>query len=270
MRDPNPQVAGGGCEFLKQNDIDLSIGILEDECRLLNETYIRYVLLKRPFVIAKSALTLDGWTGTSAGHSQWITNEKSRQYVHRLRDQVDAVMVGVGTVIADDPQLTTRLKRGQGKNPIRIILDTHLRAPLDAKILAVDSPENTWMAVGTHLSEEDLKPYQRKGIKTLVCPLRDNKIDLTALFSILAEKSVTSILLEGGATVMGAMIREQLIDKFIIFKAPKILGGGDGIPMAGGRGPERMDQGLNLKDIRIRRFDNDILITGYPDYNKVP
>jgi len=266
MKDPNPDVAGGGCEFLNKKGIEVKTGVLETECRLMNEAFLKYVLKKRPFVTAKSAITLDGWTGTATGHSKWISSEKSRQFVHRLRDQVDAVMVGVGTVLADDPQLTTRIKHGRGRDPLRIVVDTHLRTPTEAKVVNHGSSSNTLIVVGEGVSEASLKKFHEKGVVLLVCPTRDDRIDLSALMDILAEKSVTSILLEGGATLIGAMLREKLVDKYVIFEAPKILGGDDGIPMVAGEGPDRMDGSLGLKHVKVKRFGEDILIVGYPDY----
>lgn len=266
MNDPNPDVTGGGCKFLKENGVSVTSGVLETECRQLNEAFLKFVTSKRPFVIVKSALTIDGWTATATGNSKWITNEKSRQFVHRLRDQVDAVMVGVGTVVADDPLLTTRLKRGRGKDPLRVVVDTHLRIPLNAKIMNHDSYAKTLIAVGPDVTPKDRKLFQKKDISMLVCPVKDGRIELRALMELLAGMSVTSLLVEGGASVIGSMLRERLIDKFCIFKANKIFGGDNGFPMAAGPGPEKMDQCLNLKDIQVKRFGEDILIVGYPDY----
>jgi diaminohydroxyphosphoribosylaminopyrimidine deaminase/5-amino-6-(5-phosphoribosylamino)uracil reductase len=236
MNDPNPLVSGGGNEFLRQRGIDVTTGVLETECRQLNEAFIKFVTSGRPFVAVKSALTIDGWTATSGGHSKWITNEKSRQFVHRLRDQVDAVMV------------------------------TNLRTPLDAKILNHDSLSDTIIVVGSQVRDRELKRFQKNGVSTLVCPMKTGMIDLAALMGILGKMSVTSLLVEGGSLITGSMLRERLVDKFYIFKAPKILGGGDGVPMAAGPGSKKMDECLVLKDIHVRRFDDDILVVGYPDY----
>lgn len=266
MKDPNPNVSGGGSEFLQKNGIDVISGVLEKECRDLNEAFLKYTLEKRPFVIAKAAVTLDGWTATATGHSKWITNDKSRQYVHRLRDQVDAVMVGVGTVLADDPQLTTRLKRGRGKDPLRIVIDSCLRTPPDAKVVNHTSSADTIIAVGSEVPATALERFEKNGVWTMSCPTTNGRIDLTALMDILAEKSVSSILLEGGATLAGAMLRKKLVDKYHVFTAPKILGGGDGIPMVAGVGPKKMDHSVLLKDVQFRRFGNDIMVTGYPEY----
>jgi diaminohydroxyphosphoribosylaminopyrimidine deaminase/5-amino-6-(5-phosphoribosylamino)uracil reductase len=266
MKDPNPGVSGGGCEFLRDNGIQVKAGVLETECRQINEAFLKFVTSRRPFVIVKSALTLDGWTATATGHSQWITNDKSRQFVHRLRDQVDGVMVGVRTVLADDPLLTVRLRRGRGRNPLRIVVDTHLRTPVNARILHQDSSSNTLIAVSADVPAEERRRFQREGVSILTCPTRGEMIDLGALMDILGTISVTSLLVEGGASIIGSMLRERLIDKFFIFKSTKILGGDDGIPMAAGPGPKRIDQCLALKDIQTRRFGNDIMIVGYPDY----
>lgn len=267
MRDPNPHVTGGGCDYLSGQGVEVVTGVLEEECRRLNEWFVTYVTKGRPFVIAKTALTLDGWTATSTGHSRWVTNERSREWVHRLRHQVDGILVGVGTVMADDPLLNTRLKKGRGKDPVRIIVDTHLRIPVNARVLAHPHGSETLIAVSEDVPSRRIERLKTKGISFLVCPKKEGRIDLIALMDMLGKRSITSVLLEGGATLMGAMIREKLVDKFCIFKAPKILGGSDGRPMALGQGPSKMDQSIPLKDIRIKRFGDDLLITGYPEYS---
>jgi len=175
-------------------------------------------------------------------------------------------MTGVGTVLADDPLFTTRLKRGRGRDPLRIVVDTRLRTPRNARILHHDSPADTVIVVAPGVTFEDRKVYNSKGVSTLTCPVKAGRIDLTALMGILGDMSVTSLLVEGGASIVGSLIREKLVDKFYVFKAPKILGGDDGVPMAAGPGPKTMERALMLKDVRIRRFGEDILIEGYPDY----
>lgn len=266
MKDPNPRVTGGGCAFLEAHGIDVTVGVLEAECRRLNEDFLKSVADGRPFVIAKSAMTLDGWIATSTGHSKWITNEESRAFVHRLRDRVDAVMVGIGTILADDPSLTTRLKKRRGRDPLRIVVDTHLRIPRNAKVVTQHSSADTLIVTGEGAESPDFGPFQGNRISTIACPIRDGKIDLKALMRRLGEMSVMSVLVEGGAAITGSMIREKLIDKFYIFKAPRLLGGDDGIPMAAGPGAEKMDDSMVLKEIRVRRFGDDTLIRGYPSY----
>jgi diaminohydroxyphosphoribosylaminopyrimidine deaminase/5-amino-6-(5-phosphoribosylamino)uracil reductase len=268
MKDPNPDVSGGGCARLRKAGIEVVSGVLAPQCRRLNEAFITYITRKRPFVTLKSALTLDGWTATSTGHSQWITNERSRQFVHRLRDRSDAVMVGVGTVLADDPEMTARLKRGKGRDPVRIVLDTRLRISPDAAILHHHSPAETLLVVGDQVPASKRNPFERPGVSLVTCSAEAGEIDLTGLMDILGQRQITSLLVEGGAAVAGSLIRAQLVDKFYFFLAPKLLGGGDGMPMASGPGPLSMDGCVGLKDARVRRFDGDVLIEGYPKYPK--
>jgi diaminohydroxyphosphoribosylaminopyrimidine deaminase/5-amino-6-(5-phosphoribosylamino)uracil reductase len=268
MPDPNPSVSGGGAEFLKRKGIRIESGILEAECRKLNESFIKYVTTGRPFVIAKSALTLDGWSATSTGDSKWITNERSRDFVHRLRERVDGIMTGVGTIIFDDPYLTARPKNRRGRDPVRIIVDTNLRIPHNARVLNHDSGAKTILAVGGHVAQELVKNIEKPGVSIITCPVKDGRVDLPALLDALGKMSITSLLVEGGAGVMGCMIRDELIDKFYIFKAPKILGGNDGFPMAKGKGPASMNQSVFLRDTELKRFGDDILIIGYPEYGK--
>ncbi|MFH1488539.1 MAG: bifunctional diaminohydroxyphosphoribosylaminopyrimidine deaminase/5-amino-6-(5-phosphoribosylamino)uracil reductase RibD [Pseudomonadota bacterium] len=268
MKDPNPKVSGGGSRFLAGKGLEVRTGILETECLRLNEDFVKFITTGRPFVIAKSAMTLDGWTAASTGHSQWVTSEESRQFVHRLRNRVDGVMVGIGTVAADDPRLTTRLAQGKGRDPVRIVLDTHLRMAPDRKVLNHGSRSETLVIVGEKVSMKARKRVQKENVSVLVCKTRGKRIDLAALMDKLGERDIMSLLMEGGATLMGQMIRERLVDKFYLFKAPKILGGNDGISMASGAGPKRMDECLMLRDVKIRRFGEDALFIGYPGYNK--
>ncbi len=160
--DPNPGVKGGGSRSLAQNGIEVRSGVLEKECRVLNEDFFTFITSGRPFVIAKSAQTLDGWTATSLKDSRWVTNDKSRRYVHRLRDRVDAIMVGVGTIVTDNPSLTTRFENGRGKNPLRIVLDACLRTPEEARILNDPFPEKTLLVVGEEAVGEKARSDQKE------------------------------------------------------------------------------------------------------------
>lgn len=266
MRDPNPHVPGSGCAFLAQRGVEVKVGVLEGECRRLNEAFVKFVTTGKPFVISKSALTLDGWTATATGDSRWITNESSRAFVHRLRGEADAIMVGVGTVLADDPRLTARTARIKARDPLRIILDTRLRIPHDARVLTHGSVSDTILIVGEHVTERRLRQVAREGVKVLRCPVRAGKIDLVSLMDILRDVPVTSLLLEGGATLTGSFMRERLIDKFYVFLSPKILGGSDGVPMVAGSGAREIAGCVSLKEVRVRRFGTDVLVYGYPDY----
>jgi diaminohydroxyphosphoribosylaminopyrimidine deaminase/5-amino-6-(5-phosphoribosylamino)uracil reductase len=264
MMDPNPKVTGGGCRFLAERGVQVATGVLGEACRRLNESFVKFATTGRPFVTVKSALTLDGWTATSTGHSKWVTSERSRRAVHLLRDRVDAVMVGVGTVLADDPSLTTRLGRGRGKDPMRIVLDTHLNTPTNAKVLQGGSSAQTVLVVGPDVVSERLAPFEKAGASIIRCPARSGMIDLKVFMDILGKLEVTSLLVEGGASVIGSLLREGLVDKFYVFKAPKFLGGDDGVPMARGPGARRMEDCLTLRDVQVKRYGGDTLIMGYP------
>jgi diaminohydroxyphosphoribosylaminopyrimidine deaminase/5-amino-6-(5-phosphoribosylamino)uracil reductase len=266
MEDPNPDVAGGGCRRLREAGIEVITGVLEPQCQRLNEAFVTYVTRKRPFVALKSALTLDGWTATSTGHAKWITNERSRQFVHRLRDRYDAVLVGIGTVLADNPRLTTRLRRGRGRDPKRIVIDTRLRIPPDADLLHQESSAETMLVAGEGVPAARQEAFRMAGVSLVTCATRSGKIDLRALMNILAQMQLTSILVEGGAGIAGSLVRDRLVDKFYVFLAPKLMGGDDGVPLASGPGPVTMDGCLSLEELRLRRFDGDILIEGYPRY----
>lgn len=264
MKDPNPSVMGGGIDYLRSKGVNVKSKVLEKECEQFLETFSKYVRTGRPYIIAKSALTLDGYSATSTGHSMWVTGEEARQYVHRLRSEVDAVMVGIGTVIADDPQLTSRLKRGKGCNPHRIIVDTHLRIPENARLLKDESQVKNYIIAGEDADSRLINRIERGNTSVIKCPVKNNQVDLNAMLDILGEKSITSVLFEGGSGMMGSMIRERLIDKFLIFKAPKILGGNDGFPMSKGKGSAYMSDSYKLKDIKVKKYGEDILISGYP------
>lgn len=265
MKDPNPKVPGGGCAYLEKMGVEVRSGVLEAECRTLNESFIKQVTTGRPFVIAKTASTLDGWTATATGHSQWVTNERSRRFVHRLRDRCDAVLVGVGTVLADNPLLTTRLPRRRGRDPVRVIADTHLKTPQGAAVLRSSSSAGTLMVVGGNPPESRLESFSAMdGVSVLRCPEAEGGLDLAALLDLLGGKGIQSLLVEGGAGILGSMLRSRLVDKIYVFKAPKMLGGDDGVPVAAGPGARRMDECLVLENIRVRRFGDDVMIRGYP------
>ncbi len=265
MADPNPNVSGGGCAYLESRGVEVRTGVLEKACRTLNEAFIEHVTTGRPFVIAKTASTLDGWTATAAGHSRWVTNEGSRRFVHRLRDRCDAVLVGVGTVLADDPSLTTRLPRRRGRDPIRVILDTRLRTPRDAALLRSSPSAEALLVVGRSLPEPELAPFSSMDrVTVLRCPEIREGLDPGALLDLLGARGIQSVLVEGGARVLGSLIRSRLVHKVYVFKAPKMLGGDDGVPVAAGPGARRMDECMELEDIRVRRFGDDVMIRGYP------
>ncbi len=263
MKDPNPQVTGGGLAFLKSQGLDVAAGICEDECRRLNEIFIKYVTTSLPFVILKCAATLDGRIATRTGDSKWITNPYSRQFVHKLRHSVDGVMVGIGTVLKDDPQLTTRLEGRKGSDPIRIVLDTHLSIPPNARLLHLASDSDTLIVTGSSPPAEKKRMLERPGVRFLALDDGKGQIDLTALVRELGRMGITSLLIEGGSRVNGSAFRAGIVDKIYIFYAPKIYGGDDGVPICVGPGLELMEQSMQLKDVSVHRFEDDVMIEGY-------
>jgi diaminohydroxyphosphoribosylaminopyrimidine deaminase / 5-amino-6-(5-phosphoribosylamino)uracil reductase len=263
MTDPNPDVAGGGAQRLEQAGISVVSGVCEKEARQLIEFFTKYVKTKRPFVILKIAATLDGRIATRTGDSKWITGEPSRKYVHELRHAVDAILVGVNTVKTDNPQLTTRLEGKKGKDPIRIILDTNLSMPEESKVLHNDSPSDTIIITGNSVSLEKKSRLEKMGAKIIEAKLTDSLIDLNALMDQLGQMRITSLLIEGGSRVASEALKAGIVDKICFFYAPKILGGDDGAPMLRGVGPELMSQSLAVRDVTVRRFDEDVMIEGY-------
>ena len=267
MVDPNPKVSGRGIELLRSAGIEVVTGILEAECRRLNEPFLKHVTTGLPFVILKSAMTMDGKTATATGDSRWITNEKSRNYVHKLRSAVDAVMVGVGTALADDPQLTARIPGG--KDPVRIVVDSALRIPHDARMLHQQSSAATIIAT---VSEDQNRTADLEsiGVEVLRCRGNQGRVDLCDLLSRLGARGIQSILLEGGSELAGEALRSGLIDKVLLFFAPKFLGGADGFGLFGGPSAKRMDESLRLKDVDVRRFGDDVMIEAYPEEPCLP
>jgi diaminohydroxyphosphoribosylaminopyrimidine deaminase/5-amino-6-(5-phosphoribosylamino)uracil reductase len=256
MKDPNT-LAGGGAVFLQAHGVEVLTGVCEAAAKKLNEAFIKYVSKKKPFVLLKCAATLDGRIATRTGDSKWVTGDKARKFVHRLRHAVDAILVGIGTIHSDDPSLTTRLESDSGLDPVRIVLDTHLSISPDARILQLDSNSDTILVTGKK------KRVLKTGVRLIEQPVRDDQIDLKSLMVELGSMGMTSLLIEGGSRVISSAIRSGVIDKVFFFYAPKILGGDDGIPICQGPGPEQMKDSIRVRDIRVQRFDDDVMIEGY-------
>jgi len=261
--DPNPQVAGGGAEYLKSQGVAVEMGLLEQEARRLNEAWFHWVATGRPWVIAKAACSLDGKIASAGGESQWLTGESARAYGHRLRHRVDAIMVGIETALSDDPQLTTRLPRGRGKDSIRIVLDSRLRLPLTAKLLHLDSPSLTWVACTAAAPKEKIKAVKDLGAEVLVFPPDSGRVPLKSLLKLLGQQQVQSLLVEGGAEVLGAFFDQRLVNQFYFFFAPKILGGRQAPGVLGGEGVAFLKDVHLSRDLAIRRIGPDLLISGY-------
>jgi len=263
MSDPNPDVAGGGVGYIKNHGINVTLGVCENEAKKLNEAYIKYVTIKRPFVVIKCAATLDGRIATKTGDSRWVSGDESRIYVHILRHTVDSIMVGINTVKQDDPALTVRLNDMKGLDPARIILDTNLTIFEEAKVLRPNSNSDTIIITGDSVSEDKKVAIEALSVKLVQSPVKDGMIDLDQLMDRLGSLGITSLLIEGGGSVIASALKAGIVDKVIFFYAPKILGGDDGVPICKGSGPALMDGCIPVKDIHVRRFDDDIMIEGY-------
>ncbi len=263
LLDPNPLVSGKGIKILQDNGIEVVVGVLEEECRKINEIFIKYMTTKRPFVILKTAMTIDGKTATSIGDSKWITNEKSRAHVHEIRNLMMGIMVGINTVIEDDPQLTTRLKGRIGKDPIRIIVDSKARIPLNAQVIDKNSNAKTILAT-TELADDDkIIELEKLGVEIIKTHSKNKKVDLQILMEELGKRNIDSILLEGGSTLAFGALQAGIVDKVYQFIAPKIIGGVDAKTSIGGDGIKHMADAINLHSISVERFDDDVLIIGY-------
>lgn len=263
MRDPNPLVSGKGLEELRQAAIEVKVGVLEPEAAALNEVYIKYIITKRPFVLLKVAASLDGKIATVTGESRWITNERSRLLAHQLRDQLDAVMVGINTVLRDDPLLTTRLPGGGGRDPTRIVIDSRLRIPCEAKVLTASPTACIIIATTARGPHDKRRQLEALGAKVLVIEGDGPRVPLTPLMEQLGAMQVTSILLEGGGELHGAALRAGIVDKVLYFIAPKLLGGRTAPPAIGGEGIARLVEAVTLERMQVERLDDDLLIEGY-------
>lgn len=259
--DPNPHVTGKGIEKLTQAGIRVETGVLAPEINRFNEVFLKYVTTGMPFVLLKSAMTLDGKIATVTNASRWITGEKSRKEVHRLRARYSAVMVGVDTVISDDPMLNVRLK-GEFKQPLKIVADTRLRIPVTSKITNHD-PQLTIVATTKLADNAKIKELERTGIQVIVCPVKDDRVDLSWLFKALGTMGIDSILLEGGSTIAFSALNEGLVDKIVTFIAPKILGGASAPTPVGGEGIKKMENALCLNDMKFIKTGDDFQIEGY-------
>lgn len=264
IEDPNPLVSGRGFARLAEADIKIKSGILEQKARQLNEVFIKYIESGLPFVSIKVAMSLDGKIGTSSGESHWITGEKARQFVHRLRDHSDVIMVGIETVLKDNPQLTTRVEGGGGKDAVRVVVDSSARLPLDARVIESGSPVRTILAVTEQASPQKCRALQKKGVEIVVLPSKDGRVDLAALLKKLAEQELTSILVEGGGTINYSLLEQSLIDKLFVFIAPLIIGGKESPTAFAGPGIAALKQAWSVEDVELKQFDRDLLLIGYP------
>lgn len=260
MKDPNPLVGGRGLRALKRAGIRVRTGLLEEECRRLNEAFIKYITRRLPFVTLKLAASLDGKIATVSGDARWISGENSRRLVHQLRNQVDVVVTGVGTVIADDPQLTCRI--ADGRNPWRVILDSQLRIPLSAKLLRQPDPERSVIVTGQRSPQRKARAIESLGAQVWRIKLRQGRIPWTAVLRKLAAQGALHVMIEGGATTAAWALQEKAVDKILFFYAPMILGG-DARVMIDALGVKRIRQAIRVKRTRVRAWGPDTLVSAY-------
>lgn len=256
--DPNPRVKGRGIRRLRRAGVEVETGVLREACDALNEPWFRFITTGRPHVTLKVASTLDGRIATDSGDSRWVTGPAARAHVHRIRDAADAVLVGAGTARADDPRLTARLPGGRGRDPLRVVLDSRLELPASLRLFRQRSAAPTVVA---HVSGE---PPARpgRGVEYLRCRARRGRVDLPDLLARLGQRGVTTLLVEGGAQVNRAFLEAGLVDQVLLFLAPKLALGG--LSWVGGASPSRMADSLPLRDLRVRRLGEDLLISGRP------
>ncbi len=263
MIDPNPLVAGKGIDYLRSNNIEVVSGICAEECRSINLPFIKWITQKSPYVTMKAGLSLDGKIATSTGHSGWITNHKSRRFVHKIRDRVDGILVGIGTALADDPSLTTRLPGDGHQDPTRIILDSRLRLPDTAKMLHLGSKAPTLIYCGPDADSQQKLKLENAGAQIKAVPVReDGQLDLKVVLKNLAKKEITSLLVEGGSQVHSSFLNNGLVDQVNLFYGSFFLGS-DGISVVGKLGLDRVDQAKKLVDLKTRRFGDDIMVKGF-------
>lgn len=261
MIDPNPKVSGGGIAALRSAGIDVTTGVLEEEARRLNEAYIKHVISGLPFVTLKIAQTLDGKIATAAGESKWITGEEARQEVHRLRDGNDAILVGINTVIKDDPSLTTRIPGG--RDPVRVIVDSRLRIPLNAKVLRQKSLAGALIATVQDVPRSKIAKVQQAGAEVIMGKGVRGNVDLRDLMKKLGKMDIMSVLIEGGSEINASALKEGIVDKVVLFVAPLIMTGRDSVCSIGGMAPEKLNKALRLQRMTTTPVGQDLMIEGY-------
>lgn len=261
MVDPNPLVGGSGLRFLAEKNIEVSGLVLEDECRAINRPFIKHISTGLPWVIMKAGCSLDGKLAAPDGRCGWITGIESRKEVHRMRDQVDAILIGVDTALNDDPSLTTRLDHQKGHDPVRVILDTHLRLTPKAKMLTLQSDAPTLIFCGSGVDQERRGALLAGGATIYEVPLKNDQLDLGHVLKKLGELQLNSVLVEGGSAVHTSFLHAGLVDQVSLFMAPLFLGQ-ESIPVVGDLGITDVQQGKRFKLSRVKRFGDDVLVEG--------
>ena len=266
MTDPNPLVKGKGAAVLRRTGLSVTIGVAREEAEKLNRAYSHWIKTKRPYVILKAGMTLDGKIATASGESKWITGTSSREDVHRLRREVDAVLVGVGTVLADNPSLTARVGRDRRnmapRQPLRIVVDSALRVPLTARILSRQQNAKTIVATTHSAPAFRKRMLLKRDIEVLSLPASRSRVSLPALMDELGKRGVTSLLVEGGGQINAALLKAGLVQHVRLYVAPVLLGGADAKGVIGGKSPARLASALRLRNVKTRSIGEDLVLEG--------
>jgi diaminohydroxyphosphoribosylaminopyrimidine deaminase / 5-amino-6-(5-phosphoribosylamino)uracil reductase len=259
--DPNPKVSGNGIELLKQRGVNVRVGVVEEVCKIINETFFKYIRSGIPFVTLKLACTLDGKIATMTGDAKWIGSESQRNFAHRLRKKVDAILVGIETVLHDDPQLTVRLGKKATDQPIPIVLDTRLRIPIQSRLLKIHKSP---LIITTNKADLEKKNnLEHMGSRVLIFDGDENgKIDLASLLKKLGELEITSVLIEGGSRVAASALSQRVVDKIVLFYTPKIIGA-EGVNMVGDLNILRVKEALAIRGLKVKVFGEELMIEGY-------
>ena len=266
LLDPNPVVSGRGVKRLNEMGIKTHIGMCQQEACEINEAYVKHITTGLPFVVAKFAMSLDGKIATKTGDSKWITREETRKYAHALRHTVDAIMVGVNTVVADNPRLTAKGCGGRGgigkKQPLRLVIDSKGKVPLNSRIF--EPPGEVLLAVVSPFDSARKERLVQAGAEVVELPACGGSVDIVELLKLLGKREIVTILVEGGGKLLGSLFDYHLVDKVLAFISPIIIGGREAV-CVGGNGVDNMARALRLTRVDIKTFGDDILVSGYPE-----
>ncbi len=262
MVDPNPLVAGSGCRYLESQGVEVAGEVLATECRAINRPFIKHITTGLPWVIMKAGCSLDGRIAVADGRCAWITGEESRREVHRLRNQVDAILVGVDTALNDDPSLTTRLPGRKGQDPRRVVLDSVLRMPVGARMLSQESAAQTWIFCSARADKKKRQALENAGARIIEVSEKNGRLNVREVLTVLGAAGHTSLLVEGGSAVHTSFLKEGLVDQVSLFMAPLFLGN-ESIPVVGDLAISDVHEGRRFQTSRVKRFGNDVLVEGF-------
>ena len=263
MEDPNPLVSGHGLSALREAGIEVQTGLLQAEAEKQNEVFLKYIVTGLPFVTLKTAMTLDGKLASPSGDSKWITSEPARHRVHQLRYQADAILVGIGTVLADNPRLNTRLGDRKGRDPVRLVVDGRLDLPLDSQIALTSRQQSTLVFTSAEAAPRRAEQLQQLGLEIITVDGSADELNLEQVLQIAAQRKLCSVLVEGGGNINASLLKHHLVDKLCWFIAPKIIGGAMAPSPVEGSGFKYMAEAIAVEDVQVTFIGPDMLVTGY-------